>query len=126
MNNLNIMNLINQMPIYELNNTISELKKEFNFDIYFGREDLKSDEKTSDTSVKIKFKVILSSIKSDKKISVLKTVKTLLNLGLKESKDLVEKTPSIIKQDIFQDEAEEIKNQLESSGGVVVLEKITI
>lgn len=126
MNNFNIMNLINQMPIYELNNTISELKKEFNFDIYFGREDLKSDEKTSDTSVKIKFKVILSSIKSDKKISVLKTVKTLLNLGLKESKDLVEKTPSIIKQDIFQDEAEEIKNQLESSGGVVVLEKITI
>jgi len=120
------MNLINQMPIYELNNTISELTKEFNFDIYFGREDLKSDEKTSDTSVKIKFKVILSSIKSDKKISVLKTVKTLLNLGLKESKDLVEKTPSIIKQDIFQDEAEEIKNQLESSGGVVVLEKITI
>jgi large subunit ribosomal protein L7/L12 len=53
------------------------------------------------------------------KIGVIKVVKELFNLGLKEAKDLVEKAPTIIKENVKAEEAEVIKGKLEAEGAKV-------
>lgn len=58
----------------------------------------------------------VTGIDAAKKLVIIKEVKTLLNLGLKEAKDLVEKLPATIKQGISSEEAEEFKKKLESIG----------
>lgn len=63
--------------------------------------------------------VILASVPADKKIAVLKEVRTLTGLGLKEAKDLVEAAPKAVKENIKKDEAETIKKTLEAVGAVV-------
>jgi len=68
---------------------------------------------------KTEFDVILEEVPADKKISVLKVVRTLTGLGLKEAKDLVESTPKAVKEAIAKDAAEDAKKQLEESGAKV-------
>ena len=63
--------------------------------------------------------VILASVPADKKIAVLKEVRTLTGLGLKEAKDLVEAAPKAVKEGIKKEEAAEIKKTLEAAGAVV-------
>ena len=63
--------------------------------------------------------VVLASVPADKKIAVLKEVRTLTGLGLKEAKDLVEAAPTAVKENIKKDEAESIKKTLEAAGAVV-------
>jgi len=63
--------------------------------------------------------VVLASVPADKKIAVLKEVRTLTGLGLKEAKDLVEAAPKAVKENIKKDEAEAIKKTLEAAGAVV-------
>ena len=66
------------------------------------------------------FDVVLKDV-GDKKIQVIKAVRALTNLGLKEAKDLVEGAPKAVKEGVSKDEAEEAKKQLEDAGGVVEL-----
>lgn len=65
------------------------------------------------------FNVILEEVPADKKIAVLKVVRTLTGLGLKEAKDLVESTPKPVKEGVAKDAAEDAKKQLEESGAKV-------
>ncbi len=67
---------------------------------------------------KTEFDVVLTSF-GDKKIAVIKEVKTIAGLGLKEAKELVESVPAKIKEGISKDEAEAIKKQLEEAGATV-------
>ncbi len=69
---------------------------------------------------KDEFDVVLTSF-GDTKVSVIKAVRTITGLGLKEAKDAVEGTPSTIKEGLAKDAAEEIKKQLEEAGGTVEL-----
>ena len=69
---------------------------------------------------KTEFDVILSSF-GDNKVSVIKAVRAITGLGLKEAKELVEGAPSPIKEGVSKDEAEEIKKQLEAAGASVEL-----
>ena len=64
------------------------------------------------------FDVVLSSF-GDKKVGVIKAVRSITGLGLKEAKDLVESAPSAVKEGVSKDEAEEIKKQIEEAGGSV-------
>ena len=64
------------------------------------------------------FDVILASY-GEKKINVIKEVRVLTGLGLKEAKDLVEAAPTPVKEGIDKDEAEAIKSKLESAGATV-------
>ena len=66
------------------------------------------------------FDVVLASY-GDKKINVIKEVRALTGLGLKEAKDLVESAPKAIKEDVGKDEAEQVKAKLESAGATVEL-----
>lgn len=64
------------------------------------------------------FDVILEG-PGDKKIQVIKEIRAITGLGLKEAKGLVDNTPSPVKEGITKDEAEELKKQLEEAGGSV-------
>ena len=67
---------------------------------------------------KTSFTVILTSA-GDKKINVIKEIRTVTSLGLKEAKDLVEGAPKTIKEDVSKDEATKIKTVLEAQGAKV-------
>ena len=69
---------------------------------------------------KTEFNVVLVD-GGDKKINVIKVVRALTGLGLKEAKDAVEQTPSVIKEGISKDEAEAAKKELEEAGAKVEL-----
>ncbi len=69
---------------------------------------------------KDEFDVILASF-GDKKINVIKEVRGITGLGLKEAKDLVEGAPKPVKEGVSKDEAEEIKGKLEAAGATVEL-----
>ena len=68
---------------------------------------------------KTEFDVILAGFDAAKKIGVIKVVRELTGLGLKEAKDLVEAAPKPLKEAIAKDEAEKIKKQLEEAGAKV-------
>jgi large subunit ribosomal protein L7/L12 len=70
---------------------------------------------------KTEFDVILESVPADKKIAVLKIVRELTGLGLKEAKDLVEAAPKPIKEAIAKDAAEDAKKRIEEAGGKVTV-----
>jgi len=64
------------------------------------------------------FNVILTGF-GDKKIQVIKEVRVITSLGLKEAKDLVEGVPKPVKESVSKDEAEKLKKQIEGAGGTV-------
>ena len=63
--------------------------------------------------------VILASVPADKKIAVLKEVRAITGLGLKEAKDLVDGAPQTVKEAVKKEDAEAIKKQLEAAGATV-------
>ena len=67
---------------------------------------------------KTEFDVVMSSF-GEKKVNVIKVVRGITGLGLKEAKDLVEGAPSPIKEGVAKEEAEDIKKQLEEAGATV-------
>ena len=67
---------------------------------------------------KTEFDVVMSSFGA-KKVGVIKVVRALTGLGLKEAKDLVEAVPANIKEGVTKDEAEDVKTQLEEAGATV-------
>jgi large subunit ribosomal protein L7/L12 len=69
---------------------------------------------------KTEFTVVLTAV-GEKKIEVIKEVRALTGLGLKEAKDLVEGAPKPVKEDVTKDEAEKVKAQLEKAGAKVEL-----
>ena len=71
---------------------------------------------------KTEFNVILKSFDETKKIAVIKEVRAVTDLGLKESKDLVEGAPKTLKEGISKDEANKIKESITAAGGVVEIQ----
>ena len=73
------------------------------------------------TEEKTEFNVMLDGVPADKKIAILKVVRSLTGLGLKEAKTIVESTPQQIQEGVSKDAAEEAKKQLEEAGATVSL-----
>jgi large subunit ribosomal protein L7/L12 len=71
---------------------------------------------------KTEFNVILTGYEADKKIQVIKVVRAITSLGLKEAKDLVEGVPKPVKEAVSKEEAANIKKQLEEVSGQVKVE----
>ena len=68
---------------------------------------------------RILFDVILEDVASEKRVAVLKVIRALTSLGLKEAKDLVDNAPSPVKQGIAKADAEKVKAELEAAGAKV-------
>ena len=69
---------------------------------------------------KSEFNVELTSV-GDKKIGVIKAIREITSVGLKEAKDMADGAPSIVKESLSKDEAEEVKKKLEEAGATVTL-----
>ncbi|WP_428048717.1 50S ribosomal protein L7/L12 [Candidatus Avelusimicrobium caledoniensis] len=70
---------------------------------------------------KDEFNVMLTAVDAAKKIAVIKVVREITGLGLKEAKDLVEGAPKAVKENVAKAEAEELKKKLTEAGGTVEL-----
>jgi large subunit ribosomal protein L7/L12 len=68
---------------------------------------------------KTEFTVVLAGVAADKKINIIKVVRELTSLGLKEAKDLVESAPKAVKEGVTKDEAASMKKKLEEAGAKV-------
>jgi large subunit ribosomal protein L7/L12 len=71
------------------------------------------------TAEKEEWNVILASVPNDKKMAVIKTVREVLGLGLKESKDLVEAAPKMIKEAVSKADADDLNNKMTAAGAVI-------
>lgn len=76
---------------------------------------------TEEVEEKTEFNLMLDEVPADKKIAVLKVVRTLTGLGLKEAKTLVESAPKMVQEALGKDAAEDAKTQIEAAGGKVSL-----
>jgi large subunit ribosomal protein L7/L12 len=72
-----------------------------------------------ETAEQTEFNVTLASFPADKKMSLLKLVRELTGLGLKEAKEFVESVPKVLKEGVSKEDAAEYKRKLEEAGGVV-------
>lgn len=70
---------------------------------------------------KTEFDVVINEVPTAKRITVIKVVRTLTSLGLKEAKDIIESVPKAIIEAVSKDKAEEAKKLLEEAGAVVVI-----
>lgn len=70
---------------------------------------------------KTEFDVVLEEVPKEKKIAILKVVRTITGLGLKEAKEMVESTPKALKEGVSKDDAEETKKKLEEAGAKVAV-----
>jgi large subunit ribosomal protein L7/L12 len=70
---------------------------------------------------KTSFDIILDSVPADKKIAILKIVRNVTGLGLKESKEIVDNTPKVVKEGATKEEGEAIKKEVEAAGGKVTI-----
>jgi len=70
---------------------------------------------------KVAFDVVLTEVPTDKKIAILKIVRNLTGLGLKESKEIVDNVPKVLKEGITKDESETIKKEMEAAGAKVTI-----
>ncbi len=71
--------------------------------------------------VKDEFNVVMTSFGASNKVGVIKVVRALTGLGLKEAKDMVEGVPATVKESATKDEAEKMKKELEEAGATVEL-----
>lgn len=119
-----IKEALGKMPVMELVELISELEEDWGVSAAApvavaaavgasAAEGAAAEEQTD-------FDVILNSF-GDNKVPVIKVVRTITGLGLKEAKDTVESAPTTIKEGIVKDEAEAVKKQLEEAGATVEL-----
>ena len=76
---------------------------------------------SNEVEEKTEFDVILEEVDASKKIAILKVVRALTGLGLKEAKELVESAPKVLKEATSKEDAEEIKGKLEEAGAKVLV-----
>jgi large subunit ribosomal protein L7/L12 len=112
------------MTVLELNEFVKALQEEFGVSAMpvaaaaVAAPAAAADTGAAEAEEKTSFDVILTAA-GDKKIQVIKVVREITGLGLKEAKDLVEGAPQPIKEGVNKEEAEKIKAQVEEQGGTV-------
>ena len=117
-----ILDAIGNMTVIELADMVEAFKEKFNVTVaaapVAAAPGAGGAEAAGEAEEKTEFTVVLTDIGS-KKIQVIKAVREVTSLGLKEAKELVDSAPSNVKEDISKDEAESIKQKLEEQGATV-------
>jgi len=70
---------------------------------------------------KTSFDIVLQEVPADKKIAILKVVRNFTGLGLKESKEIVDNVPKLLKEGVSKEEAEKVKKEIEEIGGKIAM-----
>ena len=124
----NILDQIKGLTLLEANELVTKLEEVFNIDVRSvgavavaapaggaaGGSDDGAEEKTE-------FDLVLESVDASSKIAVLKVVRNITGLGLKEAKELVESAPKTLKEAVAKADCETMKKELEEAGGKVAL-----
>ncbi len=117
-----ILNAVAEMSVLELSELIKDMEEKFGVSAAAavavaapagagGAAEAEAEEQTE-------FDVVLASF-GEKKVGVIKVVRAMTGLGLKEAKDLVESAPASVREGVSKDEAEDAKKQLEEAGATV-------
>ncbi len=115
-----IIEAIKGMTVLELNELVSACEEEFGVSAAAPMVAMAGGAAGGAAEEKTEFDVVLASFGA-KKLDVIKVVRTLTGLGLKEAKAMVEEAPSTLKEAVAKDEAEAMKTQLEEAGATVEL-----
>nr|YP_011005554.1 50S ribosomal protein L12 [Cutleria multifida]WAM62558.1 50S ribosomal protein L12 [Cutleria multifida] len=115
------------LTLLEAAELVKSIEETFNVDASTGGGVMMMNTNSSDTDggggeeEKTEFDVSLDEVPKDKKIPILKVVRAVTELGLKEAKEVVENTPKVIKEGLTKAAAEEAKKSLEEAGAIVTL-----
>jgi large subunit ribosomal protein L7/L12 len=117
-----VIEFISNMTVLELADLVKELEEKFGVSAaapvaLAGPAAIEKADQAEEAE-KTEFDVVLTAV-GDKKIQVIKVVRSVTNLGLKEAKELVEAAPTKVKEGISKEDAENIKTQLEEVGAAV-------
>jgi len=118
-----IIEALKEMPALELSELVSELEEVFGVSAAAPMAVAVAGAPAGDAAAeeeKDSFDVVLEGF-GDNKIAVIKVVRAITGLGLKEAKELVESAPKPIQEGVAKDKAEELKGQLEEAGAAVTL-----
>lgn len=119
-----ILNAIAEMSVMDLVDLISAMEEKFGVSaaaaVAVAAPVAAAGDAGAAAEEKDEFNVVLTGF-GDKKVGVIKAVREVTGLGLKEAKDLVEGVPSAVKEGVSKAEAEEIKKKIEEAGGTVEL-----
>ena len=116
-----VIEFISSMSVLELSDLVKELEEKFGVSaaapvaVAAGPG---AQPAQAEAEEKTEFDVILSQV-GDKKIQVIKVIRTVTGLGLKEAKALVDEAPKPVKEGVSKEEAENVKGQLEEAGATV-------
>lgn len=115
-----IINTISKMTVMEVVDLVKEMEKKFDVSAsnILMNNNMPQNKKSEEVVEQTEFNVILENFGSSK-ISVIKSIRSIINLGLKEAKDFVESAPKTVKEGLNKKESEEIKKKLEDAGAKV-------
>nr|AYO28093.1 ribosomal protein L12 [Synura petersenii] len=122
----NIIEELKSLTLLEASELVTEIEKVFGVDTSISVSNsavsvLPVQAVVEAVEEKTQFDVILDSVPADKKIAILKIVRNVTGLGLKESKEIVDNVPKVLKEGISKEESETIKKEIETAGGKIIL-----
>ncbi|MBD2336699.1 50S ribosomal protein L7/L12 [Calothrix sp. FACHB-156] len=121
---LEILEQIKSLNLNETAQLVKQIEATFNVDISTPKliQIERRDEDEVQLQIQTEFDVLLVSVPPEKKIALLKVIRTLTGLGLKEAKDFVDSLPKVVQTGLNQEAAQILKQQLEETGAIVSLQ----
>ena len=113
-----VVSFIDNMTVLEMSEFVKELEDKYGVTAAAPTVAVSAAPGAAVAEEKTEFDVVLAAV-GDKKIQVIKEVRAITGLGLKDAKDLVESAPKSIKEGVKKEEADEIKQKIEAVGGTV-------
>lgn len=120
----NIIDQLKSLTLLEAADLVSAIEKTFGVDTSVATHAVAPTIVTVAAPVeeeKTTFDIVLTEVPADKKIAILKIVRNVTGLGLKESKDIVDNVPKLVKEGVAKEEGESIKKELEAAGAKITL-----
>jgi large subunit ribosomal protein L7/L12 len=121
----NIIEELKSLTLLEASELVQKIEQVFNVDTSVGGGVMMmtgtSSEAAPVAEEKTEFDVILETVPADKKIQILKVVRAITGLGLKEAKELVDTAPKPLQTSVTKDTAENVKKELETAGATITI-----
>ena len=116
-----LVNAIAELTVLELSELVKAIEEKFGVKAAAPAVAAAAPAAAAAAEEKDEFNVVLTAVDAAKKIAVIKVVREITGLGLKEAKDLVEGAPKAVKENVAKAEAEELKKKITEAGGTVEL-----
>ena len=117
--NDDVVKFLGDMSVMEIISLTKELEQKWGVTATPQTVQVQQKQEEQKTEAQTEFTVVLASFPPDKKMTLLKLVRELTGLGLKEAKEFVESVPKAVKEAVTKAEADELKTKLTEAGGVV-------